>query len=327
MNLVDLIKDAFAKKEPVAIFEPSVAEDAGENPLDPATIMAQCEALLKAHQKPFIIPADVARLPQDSPFMQYSTCTAQDFYHPEFKRLADIIALDVFMHRKLWEYIFIQHHAFRLDAVGEGRRAIGFGVGTEPLPSAFAQHGTQVIATDIPFTADHQAMSQDAYLAHAMINLPSIHLDREQFGDKVTFDICDMNAIGEDIKDFDFCWSSGSLQQLGSIRKGREFIINSVEKVLKPGGVAIHTTEFNLSSNEDTEDRSDVVLFRRRDIDSLIKYLKRRGHEVEPFIVCNNVSPADNYIDTEPYCHDLHLKLRLKGHVTTSCGLVIRRGK
>ena len=47
-----------------------------------------------------------------------------------------------------------------------------------------------------------------------------------------------------------------------------DFVINSM-RVLKPGGVAVHTTEFNLSSNDDTIEARDLCVYRRRDIELL----------------------------------------------------------
>ncbi len=52
-------------------------------------------------------------------------------------------------HRKTWEFAYI---AEVLEAFGQltpGRRALGFGVGREPLVSAFASRGVQVVATDL----------------------------------------------------------------------------------------------------------------------------------------------------------------------------------
>jgi hypothetical protein len=285
------------------------------------------DARINGGARPLLPPVDVFRSSPDAPFMAYSTCTATDFLHPEFQRLTNLINHQVFYHRKLWEFIFILHHAFRLGAVGPDKRALGFGVGTEPLPAAFAGAGTDIVATDAPPEiglkngwADHRQ------LAEALSAIPEGRMPRAEFERRVRFEPCDMNAISTSLTGFDFCWSACALEHLGSIEKGLDFIINSVEKTLKIGGVAVHTTEFNLSSNSETLDNNWTVLFRRRDLDQLVEKLRERGHHVEPFTVAPDTMPVDRYIDMPPY-GEPHLKLLLENFVTTSAGLVIRRGR
>ncbi len=145
------------------------------------------------------------------------------------------------------------------------------------------------------------------------------------FEKNVTFRECDMNAIPDDLTGYDFCWSACALEHLGSIEKGLDFIVRSVE-CLKPGGWAIHTTELNLSSNYDTVDNLDTVLFRRQDFEALAARLTALGHHVTPFDFDPGVKPVDLYIDVPPYREDPHLKVALWGYSITSFGLMIQRG-
>ena len=104
-------------------------------------------------------------------------------------------------------------------------------------------------------------------------------------------------------------------------------MVNAVENTLKVGGVAIHTTEYNVASDTDTLEAGDTVIFRHRDMVELVQRLRDRGHEVEAF----NIGPAahtlDFHVDAPPYSGDVHLKLQLASYVTTSVGLAVRRGK
>ena len=94
--------------------------------------------------------------------------------------------------------------------------------------------------------------------------------DPDVFRERVTFEAVDMNDIPRKFRGgFDFCWSACSLEHLGSLEHGLTFIENSMD-TLKEGGVAIHTTEFNLSSNDDTFETRDLSLYRRRDIQELV---------------------------------------------------------
>jgi hypothetical protein len=110
---------------------------------------------------------------------------------------------------------------------------------------------------------------------------------------------------------------------LGSIRLGQEFIYNSID-CLKLGGVAIHTTEYNISSRTDTVDNHGTVIFRRCDIEEVIETLSAQGHEIN-MDWDEGDGPADQYIDVPPYQHDPHLKLWVGEFTTTSIGLIIRK--
>ena len=144
---------------------------------------------------------------------------------------------------------------------------------------------------------------------------------------KVSHLPCDMNHIDPALTEFDFNWSSCCFEHLGSLEKGLQFVINAVEKTLKIGGIAVHTTEFNASSNDATVADGDTVIYRLRDMEDLVRRLRERGHEVTPFVIGPTAHALDYHVDVPPYAHDIHLKLLLAGYVTTSAGLVVRRGR
>ena len=118
-----------------------------------------------------------------------------------------------------------------------------------------------------------------------------------------------MNAIGDGLRDYDFFFFLCSFEHLGSIENGLDFVVTSVEKVLKPGGIACHTSELNLSSNDETLDNGATVLFRRRDIEKLIERLESRGHKVKPLPIEPAKSFIDLLVDLPPYDSDLSLGL------------------
>ena len=57
------------------------------------------------------------------------------------------------------------------------------------------------------------------------------------------FSVVDMNAVPEDLRDFDFSWSSGAVEHLGTLGAGADFVLAQMD-CLRPGGVSVHTTEF-----------------------------------------------------------------------------------
>jgi hypothetical protein len=269
------------------------------------------------------------------PFMQYSTCSAADFYHPRFSEIARDMGISPLLHRKFWEWAYIVHIAQSRGVVSAGKRALGFGVGAERMPALFAKGGMQVTATDAPQSIDNsQGWSSSGQYSNTIETLPySGVLEKEEFLERVHFQECDMNNIGDDVQGYDFCWSSCALEHLGSLRLGMDFIINSVEKTLKVGGVACHTTEFNLSSNDETVESGDTVLFRRKDLDALIAELRQRGHKVDEFVVAPDAHFLDGYVDTPPFASPTpttgpaHLKLELYGYACTSVGITVQRGR
>ena len=87
----------------------------------------------------------------------------------------------------------------------------------------------------------------------------------------------------------------------------------------------MHTTEFNVTSDDETLTAGPAVMFRRRDMEELARRVAARGFEIAPFDFDPGEQPLDRYIDMPPYLDQPHLKLALEGYVSTSIGLIIRR--
>ncbi|EML1597820.1 class I SAM-dependent methyltransferase [Burkholderia cenocepacia] len=221
------------------------------------------------------------------------------------------------------------HKLLESGVVAPGRRGIVFGVGQERLPALFASMGASIVATDAPpeigvasgwrqSNQHSDSLSQLRYDDIAPSNV---------FYARVRHRYCDMTAIPDDLNGFDFTWSSCCYEHLGSLEAGAQFVIDSVEKVLKVGGVACHTTEFNLSSDDETIEEGPTVLYRRRDMVELIDRLRQRGHTVEPFVIAPDSHFLDHHVDVPPWTHNPHLKLRMGEYVATSAGILVTRGR
>lgn len=270
--------------------------------------------------------SEVYASPADAPFMPYSTCSGADFLHPAFASILSELGLRNEMHRKLWEWVFVVHHLRKSGVVTPGHRGLVFGVGKELLPSLFASSGIRVTATDAPAEIGIGSGWQDSNeFSSGLAAMPEGKMERAAFERLVEWRECDMNAIDPALSGYDFCWSSCCFEHLGSLRHGMDFVLNSVEHCLRPNGVAVHTTEFNLTSNDATVERGDTCIYRRRDIEDLIAELRARGHQVEPLRIAPDTLAVDGYVDLPPY-RGPHLKLFGEGFVMTSIGLVIRRG-
>lgn len=274
--------------------------------------MKRCDAALRKTARPL------------KPFMRYSTCSAEDFLHPQYEEVCSLIKHPPVLHRKLWEWVFIIHHLRDRQMLGPGKRGLVFGVGDERLPSYFASTGSEIVATDAP----PDIMQRSGFMAtgqHAnsldTIYFPEL-VDPESFDRLVSFRACDMNHIDPALSGFDFNWSSCCFEHLGSIEAGQDFVMNAVEHTLRPGGLAVHTTEFNLSSNDDTVATGQTVIYRLRDIEALADRLRAHGHQVDPIALAPHSHRLDFHVDVPPYTLDPHLKLLLGEYVSTSIGLV-----
>jgi len=138
----------------------------------------------------------------------------------------------------------------------------------------------------------------------------------------VSFEFLNMNKIPEKyFENYDFVWSSCSLEHLGSISHGIDFILNSL-KCLKPGGIAIHTTEFNVSSDQETLNEKDCCIFRKKDFDYLEKKIPN-GFELKKINYNLGENRIDSYVDYPPFNINPHLKVKIRNFNSTSIGIII----
>jgi SAM-dependent methyltransferase len=248
------------------------------------------------------------------------------------------LKIPVVYHRKIWELCFVLQTLHDFDMIRPGARGLGFGCGTEPLPSYFAAHGMDITATDLApeeasrsgwvHTGQHASAPEQAFMSHLV--------DREAFDRHVGLRFVDMNDIPDDLSGYDFCWSVCALEHLGSIEKGLDFIENSL-KTVRPGGVVVHTTEFNIRDEGPTIDNWASVAFQRKHMEGLAERLRGRGHHLAPFDFSLGDGPLDKFVDMPPYHHDLpanmgawlgypaHLKLAFDGLVVTCIGVAIQK--
>jgi SAM-dependent methyltransferase len=257
-------------------------------------------------------------------------CRQGDFATDSFRYWMAQMRQPQLMHRKLWEWFFIADALFQRGQLEPGRTGIGFGVGQEPLTPVFASRGCQLVATDM---SEHEASSAGWTGQHehasGVGSLNTLQIcDDQTFQRNVGFRVVDMNDIQADLDtQFDFCWSSCALEHLGSLDHGMRFVERSM-KVLKPGGIAVHTTEFNMSSDMDTFESPHLSLYRRRDLIELAARLEADGCYVEPIDWDRGQGFADGFVDLPPYRQKpLHLRLRIAEYECTSIGLIIQKGR
>ncbi len=245
-------------------------------------------------------------------------------------------------HRKLWEFAFLLQGLFESEKLITGARGLGFGCGEEPLASYFASKGMFPTVTDLhPSAVSGMGWVETGQHASAKDKAfyPNL-VDRETFDRHVSHEYVDMNAIPRHFDgQFDFCWSVCAMEHLGSIERGLAFVENSL-RVLKPGGVAIHTTEFNYLDEQRTIDNWPTVLFQRRHFEALVERVARAGGRMRApdFDTGNGV--LDRFVDLPPYAigeglvreqnfgainQVAHLKLSVDGFPCTCFGIIVEK--
>lgn len=256
-------------------------------------------------------------------------CKAKDFHTDWFHRWAGEMKEEVRYHRKQWEFAYVMQSLWERGCISKGKKGLVFAVGSEPLPSVFANHGCEILATDIfPEQGKAKGWDNGDQLCFGLesLNKRGIVSD-ETLHRMISYRAVDMNDIPGDLNGkFDFNWSSCSFEHLGNIALGLKFLKNQL-RTLKPGGWAVHTTEFNVGSNDKTLDSGDTVIFRMKDIDKLVGELRKEGHYVEELDYSLGGLPEDFMVDVLPHEQKVHLKLQLNEYVVTSIGLIIQKKK
>jgi SAM-dependent methyltransferase len=287
-------------------------------------LLAQRVAQLEEAQGwfPQTEPTEDPRFP---PHVRSRLCTQAQLRDPWFAKWCAAFKEPPLVNRKYWEFAYIAEVLDSLGMLEEGQRGLGFGVGRDPLASLFASRGAHIVATDLDPVA-REAGGWAATGQHALelegVLKPEI-LDEATFRERVSWRPVDMRNIPSDLRGFDFCWSACALEHLGTLAYGLEFIEQSLA-TLKPGGIAIHTTEYNLSSNDDTVESGAAVVYRQRDMISLAERLERAGHEVATFDFSPGDGLLDHYVDVPPFADEPVLRFLFASYTLTSVAIVIR---
>jgi SAM-dependent methyltransferase len=230
-------------------------------------------------------------------------------------------------HRKHWEYIYILKALDQEKKINKGMEGLGFGVGKDPIVAYMVKNGCRVVATDLdPQNAYEKGWAQSNQYSEKLINLNERGICSDaKLKANVQLRNVDMNNIPHDLLQgqFDFIWSACAYEHLGSIEKGLDFIIKSMD-ALKPGGIAVHTTELNVSSQNETVDNEWTVLFRRKDFEELADRLRKLGHSIDLNFYLGD-QPLDQFYDVPTYSEFNHLKLKLGQFITTSFGIIIKK--
>lgn len=271
-------------------------------------------SIINSRRRPIILTGQPSFERPDS-----QLATASQMYEDSFAPWSAHLRGEPEMDRKVWEYAFIMQAVTTYAGVGAGKRGLAFGSGKEIIPSIFAAKGCEIVVTDyVPDISDRGWEARGLNDLH----YPDI-IERNDFERLVSFRHQDMNYIDDDLRDFDFIWSTGSLEHIGSHANGLAFVENAM-RCLKPGGIAVHTTEFTVSSETKGRDHPDLSFYCRKDIENLAMRLLNAGHYLALNFTRGNTL-ADTHVEVAPYGAGQNLNVHFLSHVITPIGLIIQK--
>lgn len=283
-------------------------------------------AELEKRVEPERLKVDEVADPRFPDYVRSRLCTAAAWEEPFFEKWCAELGVPATRHRKTWEFAYILEMLDRTGMLAPGNRGVGFGVGREPLVSLFATRGIEVLATDLD-PSDREAEGWLRTGQHASgdeDDLRTSIVSAEDFKRLVTWRAADMRDIPKDITDYDFTWSTCALEHLGTLQLGLDFVRHSIE-TLRPGGIAVHTTEFNVDSNDATVETGPCVVYRERDLIAFKEEMEAAGHEVAAFDFNRGEGVLDHYVDIPPYRDEPVLRFQFADYTLTSVGIVVRK--
>lgn len=231
--------------------------------------------------------------------------------------------------RKIWELCWAMEILSNVGHTGggnfSGKSGISFGCGLERIGPHLAGLGANMLFTDVAVNKtieEHwlktgQHCGGDLSKMEVSASTAGDWAERSEFQYYNMLDPIPKEWIGA----FDFCYSMNSVDHIGSICQAQEFIIRSM-KVLRPGGVAVYTSELALDGPEDAMCFGYTSFFRMRDIRHLVYALNWAGNKTLNLNYGHDWSKET--IDREPFSDPRanHILISIAGCLVTSFGIV-----
>lgn len=170
------------------------------------------------------------------------------------------------MHRKAFEWVQTLYGATLLGKINSRSVVLGVGTGHEPIVYWMAKHCSKVYATDL--------FRGEWIHGGAMEGDPSVLMHPEKFQpfeypkERLTFLPTDGCHLAFKKDSFDLVFSLSSIEHFG----GKEYstlAVKEMERVLKPGGIAVIATEYILNQRNHSE------FFNEND---LLEYIVKASH-------------------------------------------------
>ncbi|WP_275782507.1 class I SAM-dependent methyltransferase [Pararhizobium gei] len=204
-------------------------------------------------------------------------CDIYDFFDPEIDAiLRDDLKSTPFGSRRAWEFAMIFRALRQKGKIRPDAHGLAMGAGTERLIYTIVPRVAKTIVTDLYLPDSGWVGVRTDNPTDLVVQKAPWPIDRTKF-DAMAMD---MRALEFPDDSFDFCWSTGSFEHIGTdedfLRHFRE-----VERVLKPGGVYAFTTAVTFGGV--TEPIPHNYYF---DPNHLVDLIHQSPLHAEPFFDC-----------------------------------------
>jgi SAM-dependent methyltransferase len=212
-----------------------------------------------------------------------------------------------------------------LGALGPDKEVLGVGAGAEPTLFWLTNHAGRVVATDL-YGDDWGEQAPAGMLRDPGANAPGPWDPR-----RLVVERMDARKLRYDDASFDGVFSASAMEHFGDYDDVRA-AITEMRRVLKPGGIAAHSTEYRLDGEQ--RELPGILLFDEAELRSVL--LDGDGWElVEPLQLTISEATMRAAVDYDRAAADVkagrdwsfpHLVLRHPlGVIWTSVHVVLRR--
>ena len=273
------------------------------------------------------VPKFISHLKMTSPYYINSNdkpklnrlCYVEDWENGEIKDTISSLLqyLPEGIGRKDWEWALATIAMKRFGKLNTNSRAIGIASGYEPLVFYLANNVNHVYATDL------YDNSKFSYTPSDFPENPKKYAPFPYKEDALTVLRMDATNLGFHSDMFDIAFSISSIEHFGGRNhSGALRCLKEIERVLKPGGIAVITTEYILN------DKKHPEFFNRRTIYSDLINKLDKLQLVEPLdlrITTKTLDTAIGLHDTVDNTHPHHILVRYGDMLLTSILLVFQK--
>jgi SAM-dependent methyltransferase len=228
--------------------------------------------------------------PDDEPKLN-RLCYVEDWQNPEVRgALAELQKLNPqgFIHRKDWEWAIGLIAMKRFGKIDESSAAIGVGSGIEPIPFYLANRISRVYATDL--YEDNESWKNAA--PSEFLKDPKKYAPFPYREEALTVLRMDGSKLDFPDDGFDIAFSFSSIEHFGGKNhSGALKSMREIERVLKPGGIAVIATEYIINGKKHPE------FFNKKTIHSDLIDKLEKLKPVEPLDLRITTNTLDTVID------------------------------
>jgi SAM-dependent methyltransferase len=172
-------------------------------------------------------------------------CDRQDWAHPAWRRALEDLGYSADparLHRKDWEFAQGVYGLRKLYRLAPEAVALGLGAGSEPIIFFLAGRLRRVVATDL-YEGDFSRQEADPRI----LRDPEAFAPFSYYRERLEVRRMDATAIEYAPESFDLVFSFSAFEHFGS-RQAQRRCLSEIHRVLRPGGVAVLTTEVILNT-------------------------------------------------------------------------------